>query len=128
MKINTKIIFTISALFLGILGICLSFLPQEIAEFLKLPTESYLFLQLTGALYFGFAMVNWMVKGSTIGGIYNRPIAIGNFSHFIIGALALVKFASGHLDDIPVLILTAIYAVFAIIFSLIVFTHPLKES
>lgn len=128
MRINTKIIFTISALFLGVLGICLSFLPQEIAEFLKLPTESYLFLQLTGALYFGFAMVNWMVKGSTIGGIYNRPIAIGNFSHFIIGALALIKFASGHLDDILVLILTAIYAVFAIIFSLIVFTHPLKES
>ncbi|WP_296702123.1 hypothetical protein [Algoriphagus sp.] len=128
MKINTKFIFTSSAIFLGLLGIDLTFIPQEIASFLGLPSGSSLFLQITGALYFGFAMVNWTVRGSTIGGIYNRPIAIGNFSHFIIGALALIKFSFNNLDSIPILILTVFYAVFAVIFSLIVFTHPLKSS
>jgi len=128
MKINTKLIFTASAIFLGLIGIDLTFIPQEIASFLDLPPESSLFLQLTGALYFGFAMVNWMVKGSIIGGIYNRPIAIGNFTHFLIGALALLKFSSNILGSIPILIFTAIYSVFAVIFSLIVFTHPLKSS
>lgn len=128
MKINTKLVFTICAIFLGLLGIDLTFIPQEIAAFLDLPPESSIFLQLTGALYFGFAMVNWMVKGSTIGGIYNRPIAIGNLTHFTIGALALLKYVSNHFDSIPILILAAIYAVFAVIFSFIVFTHPLKSS
>lgn len=128
MKINTKLIFSASAIFLGLLGIDLTFIPLEIASFLALPPESALFLQLTGALYFGFAMVNWMIRGSTIGGIYNRPIAIGNFTHFLIGALALLKSVSNNLDSIPILILTAIYAVFAIVFSLIVFTHPLKTT
>ncbi|MBB6324917.1 hypothetical protein FHS59_000532 [Algoriphagus iocasae] len=128
MKINTKIVFTLSSIFLAILGISLSFFPQELANYFGFPSESSIFLQLTGALYFGFAMVNWMVKGSTIGGIYNRPIAIGNFSHFIIGALALLKYLPQHFDKIPLLILAAIYAVFAVIFSLIVFTHPLQKS
>lgn len=128
MKINTKLVLSSSAILLGILGISLSFFPQEISIALKINSESYLFLQLMGALYFGFAMVNWMVKGSTIGGIYNRPIAIGNFSHFVIGALALIKFSSNAIDSIPILTLTAIYTVFAIIFSLIVFTHPLNQT
>jgi hypothetical protein len=128
MKINTKLIFTASAIFLGLLGIDLTFIPQEIASFLSLSADSSLFLQLTGALYFGFAMINWMVKGSTIGGIYNRPIAIGNFTHFLIGALALIKFSLNNSDSIPILIITAIYTLFAVLFSFIVFTHPLKSS
>ncbi len=128
MKINTKVFFTASAVFLGLIGIDLTFIPQEIASFLGLPSESALLLQLTGALYFGFAMVNWMVRGSTIGGIYNRPIAIGNFTHFLIGSLALLKSVSTNLDAIPILIFTGIYTVFALIFGLIVFTHPLKTS
>ena len=128
MKINTKIVLSSSAVFLGILGISLSFFPQEISLFLNLQAASFLFLQVMGALYFGFAMVNWMVKGSTIGGIYNRPIAIGNFSHFAIGALALIKYATKEMDSIPILIFTAAYTVFAIIFGLIVFTHPLNRT
>ena len=36
-------------------------------------------------------MLNWMAKGTLIGGIYNKPIAIGNFTHFTIGGLALIK-------------------------------------
>ena len=32
-----------------------------------------------------------MAKESLIGGIYNRPIAIGNFMHFAVGAMALIK-------------------------------------
>ncbi|MBN3582972.1 hypothetical protein JYB64_11300 [Algoriphagus aestuarii] len=128
MKLNTQIIFTLSALFLAILGVSLSFFPQELANYFGFPIESSIFLQLTGALYFGFAMVNWMVKGSTIGGIYNRPIAIGNLTHFIIGALALLKYIPNHFDEVPLVILAGLYAGFAVIFSLIVLTHPLPKS
>ncbi|MEP6703464.1 MAG: hypothetical protein ABJB34_01540 [Acidobacteriota bacterium] len=50
------------------------------------------FIQITGALYLGFAVMNWMAKTVFVGGIFARPLAIGYFSHFIIGALALLKY------------------------------------
>jgi len=31
-------------------------------------------MQIIGSFYFAFAILNWMSKGSIIGGIYNRPI------------------------------------------------------
>lgn len=128
MKINTKIVLILSSIFLGMLGVLMSFFPQEIANHFKIDQSSSIFFQLTGALYVGFAMVNWMVKGSTMGGIYNRPIAIGNFTHFVVGGLALLKYSSNNQDSVELLILTGLYAVFAVTFGLIVFTHPLKEA
>lgn len=53
-----------SAFFLGIVGITLSFLPQEVENYFDLPVGSSIVLQLGGALYFGFAMLNWMAKGN----------------------------------------------------------------
>ena len=90
---NTKLLMGVSAGFLGLLGIALSFIPQEILTFFKLQVTqlSTLFLQIIGALYMGFAMLNWMSKASLIGGIYNRPVAIANVMHFTVVALALVK-------------------------------------
>jgi len=42
---------------------------------------------------FGFAMINWTAKTSLLGWIYGRPIPIGNFAHYAIAALALLKIA-----------------------------------
>ena len=82
-------------------------------------------LQIMGALYFSFAMINWMAKGAIIGGIYNKPLAIGNFTHFFIGALALIKAAANN-PSLPagVYLLTGLYAVFALLFGLIAFRDP----
>ncbi len=126
---NTKLLMTASALTMGVAGIVLSFLPQEILSLLN-PTGAGLnvfVLQILGALYFGFAMVNWTAKANLIGGIYARPIAIGNLTHFIIGALALLKgYFSSH--DKTVLIAALIYTVFAGAFGFVFFTHPVKVS
>ena len=87
---KTKLLMTSSALFCAIIGILLSFLPNEIAEYLSVePTIiTILFLKILSALYLGFGILNWMAKGTLIGGIYNRPIAIGNLMHFGVGAIA----------------------------------------
>src|ERR1700744_1671498 len=83
---NTKLIMTASALFLAVLGISLTFLPREIAGVTGISSAKtfQLMLQIMGALYFSFAMINWMAKGAIIGGIYNKPLAIGNFTHLFI--------------------------------------------
>ena len=131
MKVNTKLLMTSSALFLAIIGILLSFLPNEVADYLNVEpnTITILFLKILSALYLGFGILNWMAKETVIGGIYNRPIAIGNFMHFGVGAIALVKVVSKIQTHSEIIItLTVIYALFAILFAYVFRTNPSKKE
>jgi len=124
---KTKFLMTSRALFCGIIGILLSFLPNEIAEYLSVePTIiTILFLQILGALYLGFGILNWMAKGTLIGGIYNRPIAFGNLMHFVVGAITLVKVISNIQTHTEIIIfLTVFYVIFALLFAYVFKTNP----
>ena len=128
---NTKIIMTASAIILGIAGIVLTFIPDEIIDYLSLEMNiALLFLmQILGALYFAFGMLNWMTKTSLIGGIYNRPIAVANFTHFLIAGLALTKgLVTNPSSPYIIWIIGIIYLVFAISFGVISFRHPISET
>ena len=124
---KTKLLMTSSALFCAIIGILLSFLPNEIAEYFNVePTIiTILFLKILSALYLGFGILNWMAKGTLIGGIYNRPIAIGNLMHFGVGAIALVKVISNIQTHSEIIIfLTVFYVIFALLFAYVFKTNP----
>ena len=128
---NTKIVMTSSALFLATIGILLSFLPNEIVEYLNVEPNiiTIVFLNIMSALYLGFGILNWMAKGTLIGGIYNRPIAIGNLMHFGVGAIALVKVVSNiQMHSEIVISLTVVYVIFAILFVYIFRTNPTKTE
>jgi hypothetical protein len=124
---NTKIVMILSALFLALAGVGLMFFPQEINTYIGIGPNKYfaLVIQILGGLYFGFAMINWMAKGTLIGGIYNRPLVIGNLAHFFIGGIALVKAVLAD-ANMPVVIwvLAAIYSLFAIVFAILFNRHP----
>jgi len=128
---NTKLVMTASAAVLGVLGLGLTFMPTEAAGLLEISAEKNMIIifQLLGALYFGFAMINWNTRRSLIGGIYNKPIAMGNFSHFLIAGMALLKNISNY-PELPFTLvgLSICYLAFAILFGFISFTHPLIES
>ena len=124
---NTKILMISSCVFLATLGITFTFIPDEIISGLNVtPNQiSTLSLQLLGALYLGFAILNWMAKGTIIGGIYNRPITIGNFMHFAVGALALIKIVTKIHTHLEIVVsLTVVYSVFAILFGYVFRTNP----
>ncbi|WP_423146609.1 hypothetical protein [Rubrolithibacter danxiaensis] len=125
---NTKYLMSGSAVILGITGIALSFFPQEIAENLGAGAASSIIFQLLGAVYFGFAMLNWMAKANLIGGIYSRPVAIGNMSHFTIGALALIKIPFNGTGLNYVWVGALVYSVLAILFGYVLFTNPAYEA
>ena len=124
---KTKLLMTSSALFCGIIGILLLFLPNEIAEYLNVePTIiTILFLKILSALYLGFGILNWTVKGSLIGGIYNKPIALGNLLHFVVGSIELVKVISNIETHREIIIfLTALYIIFGVLFAYVLKNNP----
>ena len=128
---NTKILMTSSAIFMAIIGILFSFLPNEIVVYLNIEPNiiTILFLKIMSALYLGFGILNWMAKGTLIGGIYNRPIAIGNLMHFGVGAIALVKVVSNIQTHSEIVIfLTAFYIIFTILFAYVFKTNPIKTE
>lgn len=116
------------------LGLAFTFMPQEIAapyaEDANVPVV--VIIQIAGALYVAFAILNWTVRNSPIGGIYNRPVAMANVLHFVVVALTLLKAtllhsATAHLLRSPEIIAaTVLYSVFAIWFALVLATHPIQ--
>lgn len=126
---QTRILMTASALFMVVLGATASFLPEEILRYTGTVPAALInsVVQACGALYLGFAALNWMARGLLIGGIYGRPLALGNFLHFVVVAITLVKVLLEL--RLPIVIaLTVIYAVFAAWFGLVLFTHPAKPT
>ncbi len=123
MTLNTRLLMASSALFLGGAGLVASFAPQEMLAFLGSPATGPMpvLVQLLGALYFSFALVNWTAKDNIIGGIYSRPVSIGNLSHFVMGALALGKSQSAGLGNRVTLGFLIVYALFAVLFGMLVF-------
>ena len=126
---NTKLVMSVSAIVLGTIGLLLSFLPDEILQYAGVSSVSFLpvILQVLGAAYLGFAMLNWMARGNLLGGVYSRPVAIGNLMHFIVGGMALLKAAYAGPESVALWIAGAVYAVLAILYASVTFTHPIKE-
>ena len=127
---KTRLLMTLSALVLGILGAAATFLPQEILAYggMRAGTLGVLLMQMLGAAYLGFAMLNWMNRENLMGGIYNRPAALGNFLHFTIVALALVKDALGGLIEPGLMAGAVLFSVFAVWFGLVLFGNPLPSK
>src|ERR1700687_1636305 len=124
---NTKSLMTVSAVFMATLGIVASFMPQEIlAHYGSRPDgRSVLLMQVAGALYLGFAMLNWTARSNLTGGIYSRPVVLGNFAHFAIGAVTLLKaLIGGSSRASETIIGTVIYSLFAVWFGLVLFYRP----
>ncbi len=121
--VNTRLLMASSALFLGLLGIAASFVPQEILTYYDAPSDglAVVLVQITGALYLGFAALNWMARGNIIGGIYSRPVALGNFFHFLLVAILLLKQVIGGRTGIEFVVGAVAYVVFAVSFGYILY-------
>ena len=126
---NAKIVMIASAVFFGLMGIGLSFLPEELYGYVSTEVNqiSILMLQILGAAYLGFAMLNLMTRNNLIGGIYGKPLILGNLVHFLVSSFALIKILGkieNHFEVI--LVLTIIYAAFTLGFGFLFITNPGK--
>lgn len=118
-----------SALFLGAMGVGLSFWPQELLLFFDMDVlpMTVLIMQLAGSLYLSLAILNWMSKSTLIGGGYGRPLLIANLIHFKVSSITLVKFSVQILNT-GFLILASIYILFTFAFIYAFMTNPVKND
>jgi hypothetical protein len=122
---NTKLLMTTSSIILGLAGIFALFAPENLLAMLRVPIGNPLsvLIQLLGALYFSLALMNWTAKDSAIGGIYARPVSLGNFAHFFIGTLLLAKYLLANGFNVFISLLVTVYAILAVLFYWLVFRH-----
>lgn len=125
---HTRILMMLSAVFLALLGLLTSFWPDKVLETHgTVPDNATLLLiQMMGALYLGFAILNWTARGVIIGGIYARPLALGNFLHFMMVGITLTKAAIAH-GVFQLATSAAVFSAFAIWFGITLFTSPVKD-
>jgi hypothetical protein len=123
---KTRLLMSLSALFMAVLGLLASFLPQEILAYSQVSVQGPLvmLLQAAGALYLGFAILNWMARASLIGGIYGKPVALGNFLHFAAMCMVFLKALANGEATALTLAGALFYTLFALWFGLVVYTTP----
>ena len=112
-----------SSLALGLAGMLALFAPDELLGISGLRSDSSIpvVLQLLGSFYFALAFINWNCKDTRIGGIYLRPVSLGNFAHFFVGALVFGKYALANNQNGLALAIMSVYAVFSYFFWWLVF-------
>ena len=117
-----------SAVFLLIAGLITSFYPHKVLETHGVVPNNtmMLLIQMMGALYIGFATLNWTARGILIGGIYARPVAMANFMHFGIVTILLAK-AAGKFGVVQLATSAAVFGVFAIGFAVVLFRPPVSR-
>lgn len=127
---NTKFLMMASAITMGFVGALFTFMSEEIIVYAGSASTdlNILFLQLLGALYLAFAILNWMAKANLIGGIYSKPVAMGNFAHFFIAGITIVKSAFVNQAVMELWVGAIIYSIFAIMFAIVAFGNPLKKE
>lgn len=89
-------LLSLAALVLAVCGVTFNFLPQETGARLGIGPSAgaVAMLELLGVALLGFAAVDWMSRGAPVGGIYGRPLALGNLLLFGAGGLSLARGAT----------------------------------
>lgn len=126
---NTRTLMIASAVLMGFMGFAALFLPHEILAYsgLVATPAPILFLQVWSGLLLAFAMVNWMSRANLMGGIYSRPVCVGNLMHFMVGGLALTKGTIDH-PAWTTGTLAGFYVMFAVLFARVLFQNPVQEK
>ena len=121
----TRWLMMLSAAFLAALGFATFYMPERVLGVHgTVPDNATLLLvQMMGALYLGFAILNWTARGAIIGGIYARPLALGNFLHFVLVTTLLAK-AAYTFGVLQLAVSALVFGAFAISFGLVLFKNP----
>ncbi|MCK6606400.1 MAG: hypothetical protein L6Q59_16005 [Ignavibacteriaceae bacterium] len=130
MKINSKWLMVSSAVVLGVFGLLTSFFAKELLLHTKVTSggAGEMFMQFLAAGMLGFAFMNWTGRNAVLGGIYGRPIIMGNLIHFSLVLIAMVKMLIAKPDLPGMWVLAGIYLIFTLGFLNAMLFHPAGKT
>ena len=120
------IMLTSSALLVAYGGACL-FVPVRFAAALQLSEGAAVMLPMVAAGAFGLGAVNWVGRGAIYGGIYGKPIVLGNFTN---AAITTLTWGSLVLDRPSALgwTITVLFLLSWVAFTRLLFWPPFGHS
>lgn len=127
-KTFSKVIMITSGVLNGVLGILLTFLPEEIGHWFGLASGTnvnILAFQLLGGALFGFGLMNYIGRNAILGGIYGKPILLGNMVFHFIAALELIVFIFDNDRNGLIVAFAILYAFLAAAFIRMNFTSAI---
>lgn len=122
---TSRILATTSALVLAGAGLLLLFAADEVlARFVSgVQAEAAWIGQILGAAWLGIAALNWLSRGSVLGGIYGRPIVMANAVTYFITTTVLLR-----APFTGALIAAAVPGIFALLYGLLLFRGPFSAD
>lgn len=89
----SSIVTRSSAAFLLCGGIALLFAPDVVLGALVpgMPPQAYWLGQVLAAAWLGVASLNWLQRGTVIGGIYARPLVSANFILYLVSSMSMLR-------------------------------------
>ena len=123
----------LSGIINGLAGVLLIFIPEELLLWAdgEIGKTAVLALSLLGTVMLGFGMMNYMGRNAVYGGIYGKPIILGNLLFHTVAAVHLIKFSMNIHDTLMIYaaVAGALYFIFAAGFIRLNFFPPdLKSS
>ena len=83
-----KHVLIISSVFLFVLGVVLLIVPEEIFSLLNIKANSALFARLLGAVFIGFALLNWFTRNLAEHKL--KPIILANLAFYLLGFVVML--------------------------------------
>lgn len=127
---NPRIATAFVTLFAGLLlvvGIALTFFPEEIGTSLWGPGTPAIVMALLGAAVLGLGMLNWFSRRAPIGGIYGRPVLLANLVHFVVGGMALLRQCLAGGATPWIWMVTMVYLAGMAFYGLLMFVGPVPR-
>ena len=106
---------------LGACGITALFAPEVLLSAISMAEAvPHWPVQLLAAAWLALAMLDWMTRSFTMGGILGRPVLMANFTHYFVAAMVSIRpaLAGGRPGPIGVV---AIFGVFALAYGALLF-------
>ncbi|MEO7794409.1 MAG: multidrug DMT transporter permease [Thermoanaerobaculia bacterium] len=130
----TKWMMSAIAVAMGLAGLAATFLPEEIVAWSGRTSDgtgdaiATLLVQVAGGLYLGFAMLNWSVREMVVGGIYNRPVVLGNLLHLTVVGLTLLRTVAAGERRPAWIAASLLYLIFGVWFARVLVSSPASHT
>jgi hypothetical protein len=123
--VTSRILATTSALALAAAGLLLLFAADDVVpRFVSgVQADAAWVGQLLGAAWLGIAALNWLSRGSVLGGIYGRPIVMANAATYFITTTVLLR---APLAGAP--LAAIVPGIFAVLYGLLLFRGPFSAD